>query len=259
MFVVGGIATVLWQAHTGGSATLTITQPDGTAFPSPPTPSASSSTFSAVFTPTQPGRHQLLWTHDDDTIVADIADVWPAQPRYLVSVQDALERLRLGAQAAKSYDSIAMLGLYVAAATAIVENVTGPLLPDDKTWTCLGADVKYDVLLPHTGIAVSTVTVDGVALVATDYTVDAAAGIISSGAFTSARSVVVTYTVGSTTIPPQARLACLEVIAQMWQVSRQGLREAGAVEETFTTPMGFALPKRAWEMLQSLKNTPGLA
>lgn len=255
--LVGAPVTLEWTTDASTGPALAITLPDGTAG-STPAPTHDGTKYSTTFTPTLPGRHTLLWSTAAASH-ADIVDVWPTSPRYLVSRADAIERLRGSRTSIDSkFDA---LMLYIAAATAVVESVTGPLIKGQRTWKEVPAFPARSIVLPHEEIDVTQVTIDGSELAPADYIVDEDAGIVSSlvGYFEPLTRVVVTYTAGSEQIAPQARQACLEILAHMWQLTRQSGRPVAAGEETATTPIGFAIPKRALELLLSMPRAAGVA
>lgn len=255
---VGSLSALAWRSSTSAAATLTVTLPDGSTVS--PTVAGTPPAHTVQFTPTLPGRHQLLWSIAGAETHADIIDVWPTHPRYLVAQADAIDRLRLSNQITAAPDSVSSMPLYIATATAIIEDVTGPLLPVERTTKVSGHYRKRAVVLPYIHVTVTSVTVDDNVLDDTQFKVDEEAGIVYSDYLTEGDvNVEVAFTVGDVEIPPQARLACLEVIAHLWQITRQGLRESGATDETVTTPMGFALPRRAWEMVQSIPRAAGIA
>lgn len=239
------------SAVPGESATLTVTQPDGTT--ANPTVTNKVLTHTTAFTPSKPGRHTLLWATPTETF-SDVLDVWPTDPHYLVSRADAMKRLKINALTS-AHDA---LMLYVASASSVVESITGPLIADERRWTEVIQYPVRAIILPAYDITVTAVTVDGTALTESDYTVDEDAGIVWSDAF-DGNKIVVNYTVGADQIPPAARQACLEIIAHMWQLTQQNGRPIVAQEGTMFTPTGFAIPDRAHELLQHLPRPAGTA
>lgn len=254
--VVGGKVTLTWKASIDELATLGITLPDGTSASATVTHVAEAQT--AVYTPTLPGRHQLLWSTSVDKR-PDILDVWPTTPRYLVSIDDAIERLQLSSVKTSMPAALEALPLYIASATMVVESITGALIPDTRTWLVSGRRNQRKVVLPDDDVTVTAVTVDDVDLSSDDWVVEYGSILVSDSLTEGDANILVTYTVGDVTqIPPQARQACLEIVAHMWQATRQGLR-APTGQETEVTPMGFAIPRRAFELLYSLPGLAGIA
>lgn len=259
MNTVGAFVSGEWLSGGTTAAVLAVTLPDGTTLTPAPTVSvAAGLQQSAVFIAAQPGMYALTWTIPGGAIHTDVIDVWPLKPRYLVSVADATRRLAIAGPAAVAAASrvewFEYLSLYIASATWVIESITGDLLPKERQYVASGNGEKRALVLPASEITVQSVTVDGVALVANDqYKVDTMAGIVISDSFTQGDlNIVVEFTAGSTLVPPPARQACLEIVAHMWQISRQGARESGTTDETVTTAVGYAIPRRAWELLQGL-------
>jgi hypothetical protein len=119
---------------------------------------------------------------------------------------------------------------------------------------------------------VTSVSESGTTLVdGTDFVADLAAGIIYRGSSGSrlryasgVGSVTVTYTAGVATapadVPANIKLAVRIILAHLWQADHGGARpdfgepDAGTVE----TPAGFAVPRRAYALLEpvSITNLP---
>lgn len=159
--------------------------------------------------------------------------------------------------------------LYIPAITAMVEDVTGPVVQRPVTQTLHGGGA---VVLAHMPTSVTSVTVDGIAL--TEFTADLSAGIIRAGTSTSVtafspglNAVVVAYVAGiaATTeaVPAPIKLAARLILAHLWQVDQQGYRpQFGQPDDSPTvTPSGFAIPRRAYALLEpySHRTFPGFA
>ena len=262
MNTVGATVSLEWLSGGTDAATLAVTRPDGTALTPAPTVSLTSGLQKASIDATQPGQYALTWSIPSGAVHTDVVDVWPTNPRYLVSQADVIKRLSAAGpiRAADLGEWLETLSLYIASATEVVEWITGALLPKQRTHEASGREGRRKVLLPASHITVQSVTVDDALLPEADYKVDKMAGVVISDSFTEGDlNIVVAFTEGTATrIPPNARLACLEIVAHMWQRSRQGNREA-ASDDTVATPYGFAIPRAAWELLQGLKSPAGTA
>lgn len=256
--IVGSPTSLSWRSSDDAAAALAVTKPDGTVLTPALTVTDSTTTHTAALTPTLPGRYRLLWSTAGDKH-ADVLDVWPEDPHYLVSRADALERL--GQSSDMGYARYDALMLYIAAASAVIESITGPLIASSRTWTEVPPYTASSIVLPHENIVVTAVTVDGAALAAGDYIVDEDAGIVSalSGPFLPLTKVTVSYTAGGQQIPAQARLACLELVAHMWQGTREALRPETPGEDVQVTSIGYALPKRVLELLATMPRAAGVA
>jgi len=249
-------ASAVWTSADSSAASLTVTQPDGTALAVAPTVTDAGAAHTAVFIPVLPGRHVLRWVAGDDTFV-DILDVWPSAPRYLVSRERAIERLQqTNNSAGTAFDAIM---LYIAAASAVVESIVGPMFTTEETWSEVSAYGSSSVVLPHCDITVSAVSIDGSDIDASAYTVDDPAGIVWVDLGRRAK-VTVTYVVGTAQVPIPAQMGCLEIIAHSWQQTRQSIQPwSDDSTQTVITSMGYAIPRRALEWLQAVPRAAGAA
>ncbi|MCB2413653.1 hypothetical protein LGT39_12440 [Demequina sp. TTPB684] len=253
---VGTPATVSWLSPAAGEASLTVTGPDGVELDPAPAVTDSSAQHDATFTPELPGRYLLHWSTPADAFV-NILDVWPLTPRFLVSREQALQRLRQVDNSAGT--ELDALMLYIAAASAVVEFHTGPLFTSSETWTEVSAYGQRAVVLPNHDVTVTAVSVDGTALSEGAYTVDEEPGIVWVDVGRGAK-VSVSYTVGSQQVPVAAQLACLEIMAHSWQQTHQGVVGYNADgTQTVTTSMGYAIPKRALEWIHAVPGAAGVA
>ena len=254
--VIGEAAALSWTPSEGSgtTATLAVVLPDGTTLSPAPTVTHNAGTFSATLTPTQAGRHLLTWARGTARLV-DVLDAWPADPRYLVSVDDAAAAVGQGVTLPQARRD--EVQLHVAAASAVVEDITGPLVVSSRTVLRDGG--RPVVVLPSVGVSVSSVTVDGTVLAEDAYLVDEDAGLVyaTAGAFGGGRlAVSVAYTVGTNVIPAQVRLACMEQVKFLWQVHRQGATR----NDLGYTPSGFAVPRMVLELCESATSkAPGFA
>lgn len=252
---VGGAAALQWTAPGSGTVTLTVTLPDGTTS----TPAVTNTPPAvASLTTSQVGRHLLSWAQGTATHV-DVLDVWPADPHYLISLDDALDAVKANgrAPAQMTQDDLA---LYVAAATYVIEDIVGPAVTQQVTYTATGG--REAILLPAANVSVSSVVVDGSSWDASLYTVDSGAGIVwaKSGAFpaTERQNVVVTYTRATGVLAANLRLACMEQVRFLWQTAKVG--RATAAQDLGYTPSGFAVPYMVQGLCAAAPNkTPGFA
>lgn len=185
----------------------------------------------------------------------------------LLSLDDACKAI--GLPAADTTQDADLLATYIPAVTPLVEDLTGPIVAGTGlSWSVDGG--RTFILLPSAVSAVTAVTESGVALVSNvDYTVNLPAGIVVRGSvqqpyifLPGQGNIVVTYNTGLATIPANVRLAARIILRQLWQADQQGYRpNFGAPDnDTVSTPSGFAVPKRAWELLQTgNRNVPGFA
>ena len=147
------------------------------------------------------------------------------------------------------------LPLYIAAASLVIEDLCGPLVPATLTHKAHGG---RPVVLPHTDVTVESVTVDGVLLAASAYEVDETSGIVyDATSLVGVRNVVVTYAVGVALLPANLRLACMEQLRFLWQTTRQGTGRAA--QELGYTPSGYAVPYMVQGLCASHPRAPGFA
>jgi hypothetical protein len=246
-----------------GAATVSVTRPDGTAGAADVggVQHDGVGLYHADLTPAQSGRYFARWvgTGANPFAQAQVVDVWPLDPRYLFSLDDAKDQV---GQLATTDEEL--LRLYVAATTPVIEDITGPLIRASKTKTFDGGRDCY--LIPP-GSAVTAVNESGTVLAAGDFTVDVDAGIVYAGGQYSPRvfapgrqNVTVSYTVGAAEIPPNVLLAALEEFRFLWQVSQQGTRFGGDDEDdTVYTPSGFAVPRMVVQLCAGNRRAPGFA
>lgn len=167
-----------------------------------------------------------------------------------------------------------LLDTYIPAVTAVVEDVTGPIIASTgRTHTTNGGVTT--ILLPSAAAAVTSVVEDGVTLTpVTDYVVDLERGMIFRGAGTEAccipfargrLNVVVTYTAGTAAgtadVPANIKLAARIILRALFQAEEQGQRPqlGTSNSDTVTTPSGYSLPKRAYQLLRANPRMPGFA
>lgn len=183
----------------------------------------------------------------------------------ILTLADARAALRL--PATDTSNDADLTATYLPAVTSIVEDLAGPQLTQTKTWTTDGG--RTTILLPTAVQSVTSVTETGVVLVAgVDYTTNLKAGIITRGStqtpyvfLPGQQNIVITYVAGTGTIPANVKLAARIILRHLWQVDQQGFRpQFGAPDaDTVQIPSGYAIPRRAFELLRPSQNVPGFA
>lgn len=266
---VGSTVTVEWipgWTADGHSVTLTLTNPDGTTTSPTVTESQTTpGTFTATVDAAFPGRYLLTWTDTNvDAVATDVFNVWPADPRYLISVDDAATGLKWGAGDRDT--NLEALALYVATATEVIEDIVGAVLIRTVIQPADGG--KSGIALWERPSSITSVTVDGVAN--TEYVPNLNAGIVYAdggrGRFPEGRqNIVVTYRTGAASVPPSIQLAARELIRHLWQIGQQA-PSAGAQpayvpnpKQMGLTPSGFAVPNRVIELCANHYALPGTA
>lgn len=253
----------------GGNPTCTVTKPDGTTTSATVTKTATGK-YQGAYVTTSAGRHRFTFTGSGTNSGAlpwsDVADVWPADPRLIISLADAKAALNVPAGTRVNDDE---LRLYIAATTEVIEDIVGSVLAVTATETFDGGNSA--VLLSQRASAITSVTVSGTAQTAgTQYVANLTSGIVYAGSsttygtFTAGRqNVVVAYTTGSSSIDPNVILAAREEVRFLYQIGQQGGRPSlgGAPQDLSWTPSGFAVPQRVIELCQAsvARRMPGLA
>lgn len=182
----------------------------------------------------------------------------------ILTLPDARAALRL--PTADTSNDADLTATYIPAVTLIVEDVAGPQTNrTGLTWTADGGTSA--ILLPSAVTSVTSVVESGVTLSASDYVVDLNSGIVHRGS-TSApqeflygrQNIVITYE-AAITAPANVKLAARIILAHLFQADQQGARpDFGSNDvEIVTTPSGFAIPRRAAELLRATPNMPGFA
>ena len=277
-YEVGQTATVALKVYDatgaladlgGGNPTCAVTKPDGTTAAATVTKN-STGYYQGAYVTAAAGRHRFTFTGSGTNSGAlpwsDVVDVWPADPRLIISLADAKAALNAPAGTRVNDDE---LRLYIAATTEVIEDIVGAVLATTRTQTFDGGG--YALLLWERPLAITSVTMNGVTLTSgTGYVADMSAGVVYGGStycteeFASGRqNIVVSYTTGSSSIDPNVILAAREEVRFLYQIGQQGGRPSlgGAPADLSWTPSGFAVPQRVIELCQpsAARRMPGLA
>ena len=240
----------------GGIPEATITRPDGTTV-SAAVAKIATGTYKATAAAAQAGRHRALWTgsgtNSGGLPYADLADVWPADPRFILSLADARAALNLPSAAMADDDELL---LYIAATTSVIEDITGPILTATRIETFDGWLAAGPALhLYSYPTTITSVTEDGVTLTSDGYKLGSGGvlwrGLGRSWSTREPANITVTFTVGDGTVPANVVLAAREELRHLWQVGQVAARPAlGGDQAPGTyTPTGFAVPRRVIELL----------
>ncbi len=251
---------------------LTVTAPDLTvSLPSVTNPSAGS--YTALYVPTQVGRHLVAWvaTGTNASAYTDEFNVDPAAPPLLISLADAKQQLRIGS----SVDDD-QLWDFIAAATEIVEDLCGPMvrrqivgeyvdLIGRTVWNELTTAGTRQIVLRNRPIisidSISSAISSGVTYDPSVFSIESDTGIVrrldNGTVFGPLR---VTYTVGRTYVPRAVDLATRFIVQHLWETTRgkMGPPGVGGQEAAPTTGRGYALPNRALELLQPFLTVPAV-
>lgn len=173
------------------------------------------------------------------------------------------------------------LQYFIDAATPIVENIAGPVIPTSRTeyfsggvsqivvnWLPIVSVTSIVETYGQTNYTLNEISL-GSSNTAFGFTVDYTTGKIVRRAYNAealfplgSNNVKVVYLAGRTSIPGNIRLATLMLIQHLWstsQLNRQGGRPTLGGDDSFTAGAGFAVPNRVRELLQPSPRVPGVA
>jgi hypothetical protein len=250
------------QAANPSTATVTITQPDGTtASPSVTLPPSVTGQLVVDFTPTQAGLHSVRWATATPTTAEDDVFIVEAAGRMLVSVDEAVNHLRASGVITSDADRETLQWLCMAATDAVERDLGRVLVRRTVTETHTGYGPA--IILRQTPVlSITSVTESGTALTGTDYLLDSSTGILYRGTTTGLRSyvagalnVTVVYVAGYTDPPRAARMVALNLIQSMWQQSQTAFHPG--LDESAELPLQMAvagLPdplRRAYDSLRA--------
>ena len=231
---------------------LTVTLPDGTTA----TPTISNPTigvYTVNYATTQAGRHLTRWVATNPTVAnAGAFDVRPAEPAYIISLEDAKEQLNF----TDSDDDEELRG-FIESATAVIERhrdevVARRMIVERRTVPTLRDVLK---LRKHPVISLTSVEsrVGSTTWNVADLDVDPEIGTIEvlAGPLLQGK-LKITYVAGFTVIPANYTKAAAMIVDHLWETQRG---QAGATRfvmtEDVTTVQGFnfSVPRKALELL----------
>lgn len=186
---------------------------------------------------------------------------------HLISIYDAKTALRLGSST--TYD--ADLTVYVAAVDEMVQQFTGPILQQNVTQVFDGG--RSALVLASPAESITSVTVNGVTMDASDYTADLSSGILHAGSTQAPgtfppgqQNVTVVYVAGaaatSDDVPATVQLAARMILRHLWLTNRGGATVVpgmGDDETSMPDWSAYAIPNRALELLAPHMRRPGIA
>lgn len=240
-------------ATNATTVTLSIQLPDGTtATPTVPTPPAVTGVYTYDYAPTMLGQHRYTFTSTGPTTqygpaLFDVAST----SRGLVSLQDlkALPSMRI---TGSTWDDT--LRLFIEAATDIVERHTGQAVvrravSESVEATSAGLWLTHRPVLSLTTLADS----DGVVVSVAGLVLDTALGLVRRPTYSTWRGrYTAGYVAGMTTIPANYSLAARIIVEHLWQTQRGTMTPTatpGGLDDSDPVGMGFAIPRRAVELL----------
>jgi hypothetical protein len=260
-------AGVLADVGTGPTAVVTL--PDATT-PSATVTKDSTGTYTATIAASLAGRYRITWSgsgaNSGGLPYVDVADVWPADPRFIISLAEARAALNVPSTTVVNDDE---LRGYLMAGTIVIEYLIGAVLPASRVETRSGGGRAALPLAEHPN-AITSVVENGVTLPATGYCFDDA-GLLWRGSRpgsaqwsdTAPRNVVITYTVGDAVVPANVVKAAANLIRHWWDSGlQQSYYVAGEPDMATTTSIaGYAVPNFVVDLLKpNMSNrVPGFA
>lgn len=265
MFDVGDpvplAVTVLAPSGAPGDATAvtcTVTLPDGAAAALAVTHDGTG-LYSALYVPTQVGRHVVRWVATG-TNASAFTDVFLVADSLapLVSLSDLRTHLRKGSTASDEE-----LRWHALVATELAEEWLGYVVRRTAVTGEQHDGGRSAVLLLRGPVeSVTAVTVAGTALASTAWKLDRTAGILhhAYGTFGgSTLDVVVDYVAAPTSGLHRYSQGVREIVRHLWDTQRGGSqipRQQGAGDE-WASESGWSVPRRVMELLGT--RAPGIA
>lgn len=248
-------ATLTVSPFSGSTvAALHVTAPDGTSTDPTPTTADGGATWTTTLTYTQAGWYLLRWTVTGTGAGVEYQQVYvsgaPATPPVTTLVA-SLERfkdwLRQSTSVANPRDDELLLAL--SSATEWVKyRLSGPLTVETFTER-IYAHGCYLKQRKHPLVSVVSITPqDAGVLNSSAYIVDTTNSLIELR-FDGPGWYTVVYTAGLTVITPRIELAGMEVARHLWKALNGTAGRGRGAEELVATPLGFAVPARAEEMI----------
>lgn len=279
MIDLGDTVTLTWPGYpqTATTATVSITQPDGTvAGPFTVAPVLGALTY--AYPTTQAGRHSVRWlcAGPDVEAFADGFEVADADPGFIISLSDVKAQLNI-----KSSLSDEELRTWLGAATEIVEHFCGSMVVRSYTESHSGG--KSSLALYHTPVLAVTAITEYIGTVAYNLTLQPVgqatsaygysldypeAGIVTRRSTSSwpmpfmpgTGNVTVTYTAGRPIIPYSVQSAARIIVQHLWTTRRGAMPLPAAPAETSVVPgIEYAVPVKAIELMERYERMPGIA
>ncbi|MGV4984516.1 hypothetical protein ACVB8X_13930 [Streptomyces sp. NRAIS4] len=245
-----------------GSMALTITLPDDSTVTASPVAPASTGTYTYDYATTQAGRHLVRWvaTGAYANAYSDVFDVREQTPVAIVSLADTKKQLNI--DLADTTDDDELRGFITGASLAVERELGRVVARRTFTERCT-PDSDGLVLLSNVPVLTltSAQTPDGLTTWnVADLDLDSATGLVAAKTGTPLNADVdMTYTAGLRIVPDDYQLATLIIIQHLWETQRgrYGAVPGGSQEPEYMTGRGFALPRRALELLDT--TLPGIA
>lgn len=245
------------QEANAGQVTLAITLPDGTTTEVGSITPTSAGVYDYDYATVQAGRHQVRWvaTGANASAFTDAFDVIPPDTGDFISLADAKEHLQKTTTADDE-----QLRFFVSTACQMITDRMGQVSP---------ATVVHDVtqrgdtiVLPKRPV-IAVVSVqrlpDGDLVAPVDeaagtagWYLDGSEGVLRhTGRF--AGRIRITYRAGRNPLPPNFRMAALELVAHLWRGSQHnqagGRPALGETDAISASVRAYSMPYRVMELL----------
>lgn len=238
-----------------GSVTLTITLPDGTNTVIGPIASTSPGVYDHDYATVQAGRHVVRWvaTGTNASAYTDAFDVQPADGGAWIGLAETKHHLKK-----TSNEDDEDLRWFITAACGAIKERVGHVAP--VTVVADRRPRRGVIVLPERPVisVVSVVALPGGGAIAeadplagvAGWKLENAEGVL---AVPGRSPVRVTYRAGRSPVPPNYRLAALELVQHLWRGSQHnqagGRPALGDSDSTFASVRPFAMPYRVMELL----------
>lgn len=228
------------------TVTIAVTKPDATVVSPAPTVTntAAGGVYTAPVTADMAGLWTYVWTASGTVIATEPGQFTVDPPRALVASMEELKKHLNRTDLADDEE----LRTHLSAATEWVEGeIGGPLAVTTFTETHC---TDLDVLVPRRRPLVSVTSItpyQGTALASTAYRVDTDLNVIALR-YVAGYEYTVIYRAGLSAIPERVKLAGLIVAKHLWE-TQNGFAGRRSGDDFVQTGMGFAVPRRAQELL----------
>jgi hypothetical protein len=229
------------------TATLTITQPDGTTVtPSVTLPPPTTGQLVVDFTAAQAGLHSVRWVTTAPSTAEDDVFVVERAASLLISVDEALERLNAVQILTYDVNRERLQGFCFAASSQVEQELDRTVIP--RTFTETYSGVRGPIQLRHTPVmSITSVTVGGSLLTESQYLADEEFLYFGSTTGYSAwtaglYNVVITYRAGFAIPPQEIRDRALDIVQARWQSSQQASHPVYDESAEAGVPIGGPMP-----------------
>lgn len=225
---------------------IAVTKPDGTLVAPAPTVTntAAGGVYTAPVTVDQAGTWAYVWTASGTVIAVEPGQFSVQAARVLVA---SMEEFKAHLNRTDAVDDLE-LRTHLSAATDWVEDeIGGPVTPTSFTEVHTGV---VGELVPRKRPLISITSITpylGTALGAAAYRADTDLSVIFFR-YASGTEYTLIYRAGLSVIPERVKLAGLIVAAHLWE-TQNGFGGRRNADELATTGLGFAVPRRAMQLL----------